>query len=100
MVPNTQASQEQSAMPHIQFSLQLRLSRISLAVAAAKTSSVSPKAQSAVFLPFRRPPVRRLHREGPYKIWRTSIAITVRAETHSDIPALKSAVITNWLAPA
>lgn len=35
----------------IQFSLQLRLLRISLAVAAAKTSSVRPKAHRAV-LPF------------------------------------------------
>lgn len=86
-------------MPSIQFSLQLRLLRISLAVAAAKTSSVRPKAHIAV-LPGDMRETMRWRSAGPYSRWRTSIAITVNAETHSDIPALSRAVITNWLAPA
>ncbi|VGP79274.1 hypothetical protein SB00610_03866 [Klebsiella quasipneumoniae subsp. similipneumoniae] len=98
-MPHTQDAHEVNARPSIQFSLQRRWSRTSLAVAAAKTSSVRPKAQRAVFFLFSAVWMR-LRSEGPYSTWRTSIAITVRAATHSELPAASMAVITNWLAPA
>ncbi len=86
-------------MPIIQFSLQRRLSRTSFAVAAAKTSSVRPKAHSALLGLLSRWAIR-LRREGPYKTWRTSMAMTVSAATHKELPAASIVVMTNWLAPA
>lgn len=86
-------------MPIIQFSLQRRLSRTSLAVAAANTSSVRPNAHRAVLGLLSRW-LMRLRREGPYSTWRTSIAITVNAATHNVLPAASMVVMTNWLAPA